>query len=87
MGILEENIGAGRKGEPRPSRPKAGIEARGRRGGIGFVVPRQIAQKQVAEPVKRNDRSHSVSTPAGSNGNTTNAGSKSQDDFRKMMRF
>ena len=46
LDISEENIGAGRKGGPPggPSSPKAGIGSQGRRGGIGFAVPRQVAR-------------------------------------------
>ena len=90
MEISEENIGTGPKGGPPggPGRPKAGIGARGRRGGIGFAVPRQVARKQVVEPVgKGTTEDISAPTPAGANGNATNAGPKSQDDFRKMMGF
>ena len=78
----------GRKGGPPggPSRPKAGIGARGRRGGIGFEVPRQVARKQVVEPVRKGT-SEDILTPisAGAKGNATTAGLKSQDDFRKML--
>ena len=86
--ISEENIGSGRKGGPPvgPSRPKAGIGARGRRGGVGFAVPRQVARKQAVEPVgKGTTQDTSAPIPAGANGNATKAGPKSQDDFRKMI--
>jgi len=86
--ISEENIGAGRRGGPPggPSRPKAGIGARGRRGGIGFAVPRQVARKQAVEPVGEGTAEDiSAPIPAGANGNVTNAGPKSQDDFRKII--
>jgi len=51
--ISEENIGPGRKGGPPggSNRPSAGIGARGRRGGIGFAVLRQVARKETVEPV------------------------------------
>ena len=84
LDISEENIGAGRRGPPGgPSRPKAGIGSQGRHGGIGFAVPRQVAWKQVVEPLgKEMTENISSPIPAGAN-----AGPKSQDDFRKMMGF
>ena len=88
MEISEEYIDTGRKGGPPggPSRPKAGLGARGRRGGIGFAVPRQVARKQVVEPVgKGTIEDMSAPSPAGAKGNATRAGPKSQDDFRKML--
>lgn len=88
MEISEEYIDIGRKGGPSggPSKPKAGIGARGRRGGIGFAVPRQVARKQAIEPVGRGT-TDDISAPilAGAQGNATRAEPKSQDDFRKMI--
>jgi len=53
--ISEENIGPGLKERPPggSNRPGAGMEARGRRGGIGFAVPRQGARKQAVGPVRK----------------------------------
>ena len=88
MEISEEYIDTGRKGGPPggPSRPKAGIGARGRRGGIGFAVPRQVARKQAVEPVGKGTMEDiSAPIPAGTKGNATRAGPKSQEDFRKML--
>ena len=66
-----------------PSRSKAGIGARGMRGGIGFAVPRQVARKQVVEPPGR-EMTENISSPIPAG---ANAGPKSQDDFRRMMGF
>jgi hypothetical protein len=80
--ISDEKIGTRRKGDlpAGPSRPKAGIGARGR-GGIGFV-PRQATRKQTVEPVKKGA---TQGIPAGTNGNAAKVGPKSQNDFRKML--
>lgn len=86
--ISEEYIDTGRKGGPSggPSKSKAGIGARGRRSGIGFAVPRQVARKQVVEPVvKGTTEDNSAPIPAGTKGNATRAEPKSQEDFRKMI--
>ena len=79
--ISEESMGARRKGGPfGPSRPKAGIGARGGSGGLGFAVPRQAARRQVARPVERGATQGIPSPiPAGVNG------PKGQEDFRKML--
>ena len=78
---MEISEGTGRKGGSPggPGRPKAGIGAGVRHGGIGFAVSQQVARKQAVEPVgKGTTEDILVPIPAGANGNVTNAGPKSQ---------
>lgn len=76
--ISEEYLDTGRKGGPSggSGKPKAGIGARGKRSGIGFAVPRQVARKQAIEPVT------SAPIPKDS---ATRLEPKTQEDFRKMI--
>ena len=57
LDISEENIGAERRGPPGgPSRPKTGMGSQGRRGGIGFAMPRWVARKLLSQWEKERPR-------------------------------